>query len=207
MNRLILVNLIEKLRRGERSLPAIIKRKYKYKKFEKYADIGDGLNLCARSNCTADGPGRIRIGNNCRVYGTLQSMGDGAIEIGDHTCIYERTSIGSVQSIRIGNCVIISNQVHIFDNNNHPISPRKRHEMCLSGFEGEPWRWEHAASAPIVIEDDVWIGENATILKGVIIGKGAVIACCSVVTKDVPPYTIVAGNPARVVKVIPEDER
>jgi len=52
-------------------------------------------------------------------------------------------------------------------------------------------------SKPIMIEDDVWIGFNAAILKGVTIGKGAVVGACAVVLHDVPPYTIVGGNPAR----------
>lgn len=57
------------------------------------------------------------------------------------------------------------------------------------------------------IEDNVWIGENAVILKGVQIGRGSIIACNAVVTKDVPPYTIAAGNPARIVKDIPHEDQ
>ena len=76
----------------------------------------------------------------------------------------------------------------------------------MGGFEGDPWRWVHADSAPIVIGDSVWIGEYAAILKGVTIGTGAVVASHAVVTKDVPPYTVVAGNPARVVKELENDE-
>ena len=53
---------------------------------------------------------------------------------------------------------------------------------------------------PVIIEDDVWIGTRVTILKGVTVGKGAIIGACSVVTKDVPPHSIVVGNPAKVVK-------
>lgn len=201
-----LFNRIEKLRGGERGLSVRIKKHYKYKKFKKYAEIGEDLNICVRANCSADGPGRIRIGNHCRVYGVLQSQGNGKITIGDHTCIYERSLIGSVNSIEIGNCVIISNHVHIFDNNNHPTSPAVRHKMCVEGFEGDPWRWTHADSRPVVIEDDVWVGEYATILKGVTVGRGSIVASHAVVTKDVPPYAIVAGNPAKVVKELPKDE-
>jgi maltose O-acetyltransferase len=57
-------------------------------------------------------------------------------------------------------------------------------------------------SKPILIEDDVWIGFNSAVLKGVTIGKGSIVAACSVVTKDVPEFVIVAGNPAKVVKEI-----
>jgi acetyltransferase-like isoleucine patch superfamily enzyme len=194
-----IVNLIEKLRRKERGMTAI-KRHFKLKKFKKYAVFGKDLNICVRANCTADGAGRIKIGDHCRIYGTLQSQDEGKITIGDHTCIYERSVVGSVCSVSIGSCVIISNHVHIFDNNNHPTSPSVRHDMCMGGFEGDAWRWRHADSAPVVIEDDVWIGENAAIMKGVTVGKGAIVAAHAVVTKDVPPCTVVAGNPARVVK-------
>ena len=202
----MVVGWIEKLRSEERGLSKRIKRYYKYKKFEKYATVGKDLKLFSASNCVADAPGLIRIGDHCEIHGTLQSMNKGEIVIGDHTAIFSRSIVGSGQSIRIGSCVVISNQVHIYDNNNHPIDPDVRHQMCLEGFHTESWRWGNAVSKPIVIEDDVWIGENSTILKGVTIGRGSVVACCSVVTKDVPPYTIVAGNPARVVKELKHAE-
>lgn len=201
MNNLF-VSLIELGWREKFNIPARIKCGFVMKKFRKYAQVGENLSICVRANCTADAPGRIQIGDHCRVYGTLQSQDEGRIRIGNHTCIYERSIIGSVSSIRIGDCVVISNHVHIYDNNNHPTDPAARRKMCLEGFEGDAWRWVHAESAPIVIEDNVWIGEYAAVLKGVTIGEGAIVASHAVVTKDVPPYTIVAGNPARVVKVI-----
>ena len=76
--------------------------------------------------------------------------------------------------------------------------------MTKSGFYGEPWRWTHSAHKPVVIEDNVWIGEHSTILKGMTIGKGSIIGCHSVVTKDIPPYCIAARNPAKVVKNVKE---
>lgn len=74
--------------------------------------------------------------------------------------------------------------------------------MSLSGFYGDLWRNIYAESAPIIIEDNVWIGERAIILKGVTIGMGAIVATGAIVTKDVPPYSVVAGNPAKIVKDI-----
>jgi maltose O-acetyltransferase len=64
---------------------------------------------------------------------------------------------------------------------------------------GHPKKLEEVASAPIVIEDDAWIGFNSTILKGVTIGRGAVVGAATVVTKDIPAYAIVAGNPAKII--------
>lgn len=188
-----------------RGVPGKMRKEYKLRQFRKNAEIGENLNISQDANCFAEQRGMIRIGNHCRVYGTLLSQGSGRLQIGDNSCIYNRTIIGSSESIQIGRCVIISNHIHIYDNNNHPVSPVARHAMCMGGFEGDPWKWKHAESAPIVIEDDVWIGEYAAILKGVTIGKGAIVAAHSVVTKDVPPYTVVAGNPARVVKEIQDE--
>jgi len=78
--------------------------------------------------------------------------------------------------------------------------------MCASGnFYSDDWNWNKSESSPIIIEDNVWIGERSTILKGVKIGRGSIIASNSVVTKNVPAYTIVAGNPAVVVKHLEND--
>lgn len=200
-----LKTMISKAVWAVREIPSRVKRRYKYSHFYRYAQVGKNLDISSRSDCAADRPGSITIGDNCRIFGKLQTQDSGEIRIGNHSCVYLDSVIGSVDSIRIGNCVVISNHVHIYDNNNHPTSPRQRHQMCLEGFDGDAWKWRHSESAPIVIEDDVWIGEYAAVLKGVTIGTGAVVASHAVVTKAVPPYTIVAGNPARVVKEIPHE--
>ena len=201
--RTLLINLFG----TDKGVVARIKKHYKMNRFREYAQVGKDLDLCVRANCSAEKKGLIRIGDHCRVYGKLQSMGDGELIMGDYCAIMEDCIIGSVQSIRMGNYVGISNHVHIYDNNNHPTSPSVRKKMFIEGFEGDAWRWVHADSAPIVIEDNVWVGEYAAILKGVTIGTGAIVASHAVVTKDVPPYAIVAGNPARVVKVLENDEK
>lgn len=189
-----------------KNISNIIRRKNNYRKFAKYAEFGENLDLNARSDCYADGAGLIRIGKNCRIYGKVITQDEGRITIGDNTCIYERSFVGGVKEISIGSCVIISNHVHIFDNNNHPTAPEVRRQMCLNGFDGDVWRWKYSESKPIVIEDNVWIGEYSAILKGVRVGEGSIIASHAVVTKDVPPYSIVAGNPAKVVKVLEHEE-
>lgn len=165
-------------------------------------NISGGVNLkvSTMSKIVRSSGGRISIGENCEINGTLIVQDRGTIQIGNYTTIRYDSVVGAVDSIKIGDCVIISNNIHIYDNNNHPTSPDKREQMCKSGFYGPLWQWCEAASKPVVIEDNVWIGEYSAILKGGTVGKGSIVASHSVVTHDVPPYCIVAGNPARVVK-------
>lgn len=183
-----------------RHIPLKIKRKYKYIRFKKLCEFGDNLDLSFQSDCRADKSGTIKIGDNCRIFCKLYTQDDGMIIIGNNTCIYDRTYIGSVNNITIGSGVWISNHVHIFDNNNHPTSPEIRMKMSEGPFDGDAWRWKHSDNSPVIIEDNVWIGEYSAVMKGVHIGKGSIVAAHAVVTKDVPEYSIVAGNPARVVK-------
>ena len=74
--------------------------------------------------------------------------------------------------------------------------------MSQNGTYSELWHWQYSDSKPVKINNNVWIGRYATILKGVSIGEGSIVACNALVTKDVPPYSVVAGNPARVVKIL-----
>jgi acetyltransferase-like isoleucine patch superfamily enzyme len=124
----------------------------------------------------------------------------GGIIIGSNTTVRADSFIAAASSISIGDCVIISNHVTIRDNNSHPTDPKIRESMCLKGFYGDDWSNSKADKKPIVISDNVWIGERSVILKGVTIGVGSIVACDSVVVHDVPQYVIVAGNPAKVVK-------
>ena len=179
-----------------------LKRIYKYLHFKKYSTFGNNFKNGVHADCIADKPGLIEIGHHCEVNGTLYSMDNGRIKIGNNTVIHANTLIGSVKKIEIGNNVIISNNIKIYDNNNHPTDPKIREQMCKESFYGEKWRWTYADRKPVMIEDNVWIGERSTILKGVHIGKGSIVASNSVVVKDVPPYSIVAGNPAKIVKML-----
>ena len=179
-----------------------LKTIYKRHFFVRNSVFGKNLTTGPHSYCDSTNKHNICIGNNCEILGTLCCVGNGKITIGNHSEIRTKSFVGSVENIYIGNYVIISNHVTIYDNNNHPTEPLKRKQMCIDGFYGEAWSWVHSDHRPVVIEDNVWIGEYSTILKGVTIGRGSIVGCHSVVTKDVPPYSIVAGNPAKVVKKI-----
>ena len=181
---------------------------WKGRQFHRYAQLGKKFSWRSTSSCSnvSGDPSRIQIGDYCEILGSLRVSCNGKIVIGAYSTIRAYTEIGAEQEITIGDHAIISNHVTIFDNNNHPTDPQARIQMCESGFSSPLWEWNQAESAPVHIGPNVWVGQYATILKGVTIGRGAVVATHAVVTKDVPPYTIVAGNPARVVKVLRNTE-
>jgi len=172
--------------------------------FSRNCLLGDKFSCGPRASCfnESGNPANITIGKNVEIMGRLITQGSGTIRIGNHSTIRHDSRIQSVLSVEIGDFAIISNNVIITDNNNHPISPEKRKEMLVSGFYGPAWRWEHSAAAPVRIGENVWIGHGAVVLKGVTIGDGSIIACMAVVTKDVPAYRIAAGNPAQIVKTL-----
>lgn len=188
-----------------RLLPVLAKERYKKVLFLKNATCGHNLRVSAAAGCDSVDQGSIVIGDNCDIGAHLSAKKGARISIGDRTTI-RGGLVGAATSITIGDDVIISNNVHIYDNNSHPTDPMQRLEMTQSGsFYGPLWAWDRSSRSPIVIEDNVWVGERSTILKGVTIGKGSIVGCDSVVTKNVPPYSVACGNPAQVVKHLNEE--
>jgi galactoside O-acetyltransferase len=106
----------------------------------------------------------------------------------------------------VGNDVLISWGCHLADHDSHSIEWSKR-QYDVSRWRTGQKSWEHVLTAPIVVRDKAWVGFNSIILKGVVIGEAAVVGAGSVVTSDVPPYTVVAGNPARVIRELTPEER
>jgi len=127
----------------------------------------------------------------------------GRLSVGHHCTIGPATRIWANASIEIGDYVMISHSVDIHDSDSHPLDAAERRRHCVSCCEHRAaFDPTHVLTRPVRIEDDVWIGFKASILKGVTIGRGAVVAAGAVVTRDVPPYALVAGNPARVVRML-----
>ncbi len=149
---------------------------------------------------------KIKVAGNSFISGELSVFKRGGeISIGEYCFVGEGTRIWSAKKIFIGDRVLISHNVGIHDSNDHPIDAVKRHEHFKHILKvGHPEEIS-IIEKDIFIEDDVWIGFASIILKGIRIGKGAIIAAGSVVTKDVPPYAIVAGNPARIIKYLKEE--
>lgn len=157
----------------------------------------------ALAGCTRVGPGArvrgfpvveneggtIRIGKNFCVFSYLAKVQlyagpEGTLEIGDDTFVNNGTILSASMLIRIGSRVNIAPHCVLMDNDFHGTADR----------DGPP------KVAPIVIEDDVWLGTRVTVLRGVTIGRGSVIAAGAVVTKDVPPGVIAGGVPAKVLR-------
>ena len=140
----------------------------------------------------SDDADNIRIGEHTFVRGKLLTFAQGgAIRVGEHCYIGHRTEIWSMNSVSIGDRVLISHNVSITDNTAHSMNAEERHAHHIRSINGTvPQSWKELpgiSASPIVIEDDVWINFGVTILKGVRIGAGSVIAAGSMVTKDVPP--------------------
>ena len=164
--------------------------------------IGAATRLFDTSHLVAPRRDQIAIGDYCHIMGEILVIAPEArCTIGHHCSLGRDSRIWCQESITIGNYVLIAHMVDIHDNNSHSLDWRDRREDAMNVFERvRGLDVTKVPSAPIVIEDDVWIGAKSTILKGVRIGRGAVVAAGSVVTTNVEPFTLVGGNPAREIK-------
>lgn len=154
-----------------------------------------------------DNYGRIKLGSDSIVSGNFVFENEcGKINIGDRTFIGGGMFV-CIDEINIGNDVMISWGCTIMDNNAHSLIFEERKNDVLDwkkGLEenkiGNYKDWSNVKHRKITIKDKAWIGFNCIILKGVTIGEGAVVGAGSVVLKDVPDYTVVAGNPAVIIR-------
>ncbi|MFH2035008.1 MAG: acyltransferase [Candidatus Zixiibacteriota bacterium] len=144
-----------------------------------------GSTTIARHN------GRIIIGGYCTIWPGVKLVAESSnpdkpalLKIGEYSSIGDRTQIHCGQKIEIGSNVLISWDVNILEYDYH--APGGGDPECK----------------PIIIENEVWIGARSIIVKGVTIGRGAIVAAGAVVTKNVPPFTLVGGNPAREIKKV-----
>jgi acetyltransferase-like isoleucine patch superfamily enzyme len=155
----------------------------------------------------------VQIGNKCLIKSDfLFETEKGSVSIGNNVHIGGALFICR-NKIVIKDDVLMAWGITFYDHNSHSIEWKHRKydsPKCYDDYFNHNGNniankdWTHVIDKPIVVESKVWIGFNVTILKGVTIGEGAVVGACSVVAKDVEPWTVVAGNPARVIKRIHE---
>jgi acetyltransferase-like isoleucine patch superfamily enzyme len=151
---------------------------------------------------------RIIIGSDCLIEGFLVTERDESeIRIGNNVYIGGHTNVDCLTSIVIEDDVLVSYHATIADSDNGSLNYKAR-KLHLSQWKdrSQPYDWSTTASAPIRICKGAWIGARSIILKGVVVGEGAIVGAGSVVSKDVPAWTIVGGNPARVIRELSEEE-
>lgn len=140
------------------------------------------------------GQGDIIVGDHVEIDGKISIQfaarfsPDPTLRIGDHTIVRNQCTFVVCKKITIGRHCKIASGVLIFESNGHPSDPEQR-------MAGLPPRTEEVR--PVTIGDNVWIGQRSIITPGVTIGEGSIVSANSVVLSDVPPYTVVAGYPAR----------
>lgn len=156
--------------------------------------------LAGASLSTSDNPAQITIGACCSIAAKVQTFEQGVVRIGAYTFIGPDSRVWAHEAIHIGDRCLIAHNVNIIDSNSHSLSAGQRHLEYRSTVEpGGKRLATDVDRKPIRIEDDVWIGHSAIILKGVTIGQGAIVGAGTIVTRDVPPFAIVVGNPMRIV--------
>jgi len=169
--------------------------------------LGRGCRFCGRVVFRRLPGSAIRIGDRCTFRSAywsnrvglnrscmISTLREGAVvEIGDD-CGLSGTVIAAERSISIGSGVLCGGNVTVTDTDWHPLDRCARRR-------GEPGR-----SAPVVIGDDVWLGLNVTVLKGVRIGQGTVVGANSVVTGDLPDNVLAAGAPTRVIRSLADED-
>ena len=144
------------------------------------------------------------VGSHSTIDGVHFAIGrQGVVTIGDY-CYLSNVLVMAEAEIRIGNYVLLGWNVAIADSDFHPLDPARRIEDTIANsplHKGQRPR-PLFASSPVIIEDDVWVGANTLILKGVRLGQGCKVEPGSLITNDVPANSHVLGNPARVVGTI-----
>lgn len=164
--------------------------------------------FCKSDHVIWFGSVRSLIGPQCMKIGRSTAFGDclyltawtsfldqkftPEIIIGNDCCFGAYNHITAINKIVIGDGCLTGKWVTISDNNHGTTS--------LEDLKKKPMERHIYSKGPVIIGKNVWIGDKSTILSGVNIGDGAIIAANSVVTKDVPPYCVVAGSPARIIK-------
>ncbi|HSM98261.1 MAG TPA: acyltransferase [Gallionella sp.] len=148
----------------------------------------------------------LTVGQGAKASGEIYLERSGArLVIGDNSAVNGGTMFVVSDEVTVGNNVWISFDCLIMDHDGHSVAPDVRRRDLPDFLNGRPKNWAAVRRAAVMIEDDAWIGARAIILKGVTIGRASIVGAGAVVTKDVPPYSIVGGNPAVVIGTVTRD--
>lgn len=153
--------------------------------------------------------GGVEYGRGASTYlGTMFDVGPrGRVKLGEYALVHGARIICDA-AVLIGDYTLISWNVVLMDTYRVPLDPQERRaELRLVPSRELRQARADVAARPIRIERNVWIGFEACVLPGVTIGEGSVVGAKSVVASDVPPFTVVAGNPARVVRTLSAQEK
>ena len=143
------------------------------------------------------------VGEHCTLDGVHFALGENArVGIGDYCCFSNAILLCELE-LSIGSYVVIGWNTTIADTDFHPVSPAQRIADAIACSPLDMGRARPPITAKsVIIEDDVWIGPSATILKGVRIGTGAFVEPGALITRDVPPRARVQGNPAQIIGTV-----
>jgi acetyltransferase-like isoleucine patch superfamily enzyme len=154
---------------------------------------------------------RIVVGNDSSIRGTIIfESKTGRVRFGDRVT-FGGSHILSISEVVFDNDIYVAWGSWFYDHDSHSLNHldrvedrKKEKEDILSGKPNNivSKNWQNVKSKPIRVHSHAWIGMNCIILKGVTIGEGAIVGAGSVVTKDVPPWTVVGGNPAQIIRTL-----
>ena len=179
----------------------IIKNMFHYINSKKVNSCGTNSSLFCRIEKRHNNS-RIFIGNECLINGRLVTeVKSSKIDIKDNVFIGGNTIVDCKQEIVIEDDVLISYECIIFDHDSHSALSHER-KNDLSDFKNNNLKWDKIKSKKILIKRNAWVCARSIILKGVTIGEGSIVAAGSVVTENVPDYSLVAGNPAKFIKKV-----
>lgn len=165
-----------------------------------------GTEISVSPSLVYMGLNNVSVGKNFRAgerlklrtfdsWGTLKYTPQ--IIIGDNVNIETDCHISAINKVSIGNNVLMASFVYISDHSHGNVN-----EMCEEALFSPPLERPLYSKGPIIIEDNVWLGEKVSVMPGVHIGRGAIIGANSVVTKDIPAYAVAVGAPAKVIKML-----
>lgn len=189
---------IDAFRRMLGKIPLFFKAGWVSKKF-----AACGENFYIESPYTIVGHEYIKIGNNFESRGRLRLEAYAAhggetytpeITIGDNVALNFDCHIGCINKIVIGNNVLMASKIFITDHFHGDVD--------ATILTTPPGQRKLVSKGPVIIEDNVWIGEGVVIMPNITIGKNSVIGANAVVTKSFPANAVIAGNPARLIRII-----